>query len=119
MRATYLEMKTLRMSRMSFLSCQAREAARLPKRCENGIPNVIQAVANPGCRLKMSTRGCDGARKIAVQLEGLDSVLYVLPRIILKSPWILFEAGALSKTSTRRLFVTFLFGLEPSDVRDP
>src|SRR5262249_42560061 len=37
----------------------------------------------------------------------------------LEAPWILFEAGALSKTLNRAYVCPYLFGLGPSDLKGP
>lgn len=56
---------------------------------------------------------------IAAELEQSSIGIMCLTRENLDSAWIHFEAGALSKQQQNTSVCSFLFGLEPTDVREP
>lgn len=66
--------------------------------------------------LEKGTRWRSG---IATELEKSSVGIICLTRENLDSTWIHFEAGALSKQQQDTYVCTFLFGLEPTDVREP
>jgi hypothetical protein len=81
------------------------------------LPRVIQAV-EPWVSTKIQS-GARWAGEIAKELD-LDyiGVICLTPEN-LDAPWILFEAGALSKGVDASRVVPYLWGLEPSDVMWP
>jgi hypothetical protein len=56
---------------------------------------------------------------IARQLNGTTVGIICLTPENLTSPWILFEAGALSKTLESTFVCPYLLGVEPSDLKGP
>jgi len=56
---------------------------------------------------------------MAMQLEETSFGLICLTRENIEAPWILFEAGALSKTLDRTYVCPYLFNLDPSDLKGP
>ena len=78
------------------------------------LPTVIQSV-----RPYMSAEDIDKGERwsldIAKQLEETNfGVICMTPENI-NAPWVLFEAGALSKSMERSRVSPLLFGLSPSD----
>jgi hypothetical protein len=56
---------------------------------------------------------------LANELEQASVSIICLTPENLEAPWIHFEAGALSKQQQNTYVCTFLFGLEPIDIREP
>ncbi len=61
----------------------------------------------------------DGSSDIAVRLESAKAGIICLTPGNLHSDWILFEAGALSKTIQKTYVCPLLIDLEPTDVKGP
>jgi TIR domain-containing protein len=101
-----------------FLSWSGERSRAIAEAMREWIPNVIQAV-EPWMSAEDVDKGLRWSSEIAVQLEGTRFGIICLTPDNLESPWILFEAGALSKTIDKAFVCPFLFGLEPSDVRGP
>jgi hypothetical protein len=64
-------------------------------------------------------KGVRWALDLANQLEGTKMGIICLTPENLTAPWILFEAGALSKAVNNSLVCPYLFDLEPSAVQGP
>lgn len=84
------------------------------------LPMVIQS-AKPWMSDSDIDPGSRGLNEIAETLAGVKIGISCLTPENLDSPWILFEAGALSKTidDKTRLYTYLLGGLEPGDVKPP
>jgi len=64
-------------------------------------------------------KGSDCGDKISQALNDMDIGIVCLTRTNTEAPWILFEAGALSKNRDSSRVFTVLFGLTPADVKPP
>jgi hypothetical protein len=64
-------------------------------------------------------KGSRWANEIAKKLEEATVGIICLAPDNLDSPWLLFEAGALSKSIEQSYVCTYLYKLEPTDVRQP
>jgi hypothetical protein len=63
-----------------------------------------------------------GARwsvEVASQLDSANVGIICLTPENIEAPWIMFEAGALSKVLSRALVCTYLFQLRPADLKGP
>jgi TIR domain len=99
-----------------FLSWSGAQSRAVAEALYEWLPKVIQAV-----KPFLSTELDKGARwgtEIDNALEGTRFGLIVLTRENLESPWLLYEAGALSKAADAFVW-TFLVGLSPTDVKLP
>lgn len=101
-----------------FLSWSGARSRAIAEALREWIPNVIQAV-EPWMSAEDVDKGLRWSSEIAAQLEGTRFGIICLTPDNLESPWILFEAGALSKTIDKAFVCPFLFGLDLSDVRGP
>lgn len=101
-----------------FLSWSGARSRAIAEALREWLPNVIQAV-EPWMSAEDVDKGLRWSSEIAVQLEGTRFGIICLTPDNLESPWILFEAGALSKTIDKAFVCPFLFGLDPSDVKGP
>lgn len=81
------------------------------------LPNVIQCL-EPFISSQDIQKGARGSTVISENLEAASVGIICLTPENQKAPWILFEAGALSKIATSHV-CTFLYELEPSDVERP
>lgn len=81
------------------------------------LPNVIQAI-NPFYSPVDIKAGTRWSSEIAEKLQSTKIGIICLTRDNLNAPWLMFEAGALSKQLEARV-CPILFGLKPTDVQGP
>jgi len=94
------------------LSRAAAEALR------GWLPKIINAI-KPWLSSEDIDKGARWSTDVATRLEAAKAGIICLTPSNLHSDWILFEAGALSKTLKNTFVCPFLIGLEPSDVKPP
>lgn len=82
------------------------------------IPGVIQAV-KPYYSQEDITKGARWNQEISKELEASKIGIICLTKENLESPWIMFEAGALSKNMENSKVVPLLFGIDPADIQGP
>jgi len=82
------------------------------------LPSMIQAV-KPYYSPDDITKGSRWSTEIAKELEECKVGLLCLTADNLEAPWIMFEAGALSKSLSAARVCPLLFGIEPSDIKGP
>jgi hypothetical protein len=82
------------------------------------LPAVIQAV-KPYYSPDDITKGARWSNEIGKELEECRVGLICLTRDNLEAPWIMFEAGALSKKIDESRVCPILFGIGPTDVQGP
>jgi hypothetical protein len=101
-----------------FLSWSGRKSKAVAEAWRVWLPKV-----NPAFKPWLSTADIDkGARwatDVAERLEAARAGIICLTASNLHSEWILWEAGALSKTIKNTHVCTFLIGLDPSNVKPP
>ena len=64
-------------------------------------------------------KGAKWDSEITRELDASSVCIIALTRENLDSKWIMFEAGAISKSSGKPRLCTVLFDLEPTDVQGP
>ena len=82
------------------------------------LPGVIQAV-RPYYSPADLDKGTRWASEIAAVLEEAKLGLICVTRENLEAPWVMFEAGALSKNLGKAKVTPLLFGVEPADLTGP
>jgi hypothetical protein len=82
------------------------------------LPKVIQAI-QPWMSSSDIEKGTRWRTDIASELEQSSIGIICLTPENLTSTWLHFEAGALSKQQQNTYVCTFLYGLEPADIREP
>lgn len=101
-----------------FLSWSGEVSRMTAEALREWLPTVIQAV-----KPWMSTEDIDkGARwsiDIASRLEEAKVGVVCLAPDNIRAPWLLFEAGALSKALGEARVCTYLLGLRPTDIKGP
>jgi hypothetical protein len=103
-----------------FISWSGERSGAAAEFLRKWLPKVIQA-AKPWLSSKDIEKGSRSLDEIAKALQGVRFGIICLTPENLNAPWILYEAGALSKTidDGSRLWTYLLGGLQPKDVTPP
>lgn len=101
-----------------FISWSGELSRKLAEILRRWLPYVIHAV-EPYFSADDMSKGARWASEIAGELEEAQIGLICLTRQNLEAPWIMFEAGAMSKNLDQSKVCPILFGLEPSDIKGP
>jgi hypothetical protein len=101
-----------------FISWSGARSQAVAEALHEWLPNVIQAI-EPWMSASDIEKGARWSADIALQLEEARVGIICLTADNLEAPWILFEAGALSKTIEKTFVCPFLFDVEPSDLKGP
>lgn len=99
-----------------FISWSGQRSKAVAESCEQWFSQVIQAV-EPWLSIEIG-KGTKWGPEISARLEQSRVGIICLTKENLIEPWLLFEAGALSKTKDAHV-CTFLIGLKHSDVKPP
>jgi len=100
-----------------FLSWSGETSLQIARELSEWIPMILQSVEiflSP----KDLEKGSKWVTELGKQLEECNYGLICLTPDNLTSPWLAFEAGALSKIDNSRA-ATLLFGVSPGDVKPP
>ena len=102
-----------------FLSWSGKKSKAIAKALEEWLPVVIQSI-NPFFSDQSIETGERWAKRIASELSTSNYGIICLTHDNINAPWIQFEAGALSKISTKSNVSILLFDINPSDlVKNP
>lgn len=101
-----------------FISWSGPLSQKLGEALRNWLPSALQFV-KPYFSPEDIEKGAKWGSEIAKELETSNIGVICLTRDNTEKPWILFEAGALSKSLERSRVCTLLFGVDPSDVKGP
>ncbi len=106
------------MSTKVFISWSGELSRKLGDALRAWLPSALQYV-KPYFTPEDIEKGAKWSTEIAKELGTSDIGIVCLTRDNTEKPWILFEAGALSKSIESSHVCTLLFDLEPSDVKGP
>jgi hypothetical protein len=101
-----------------FISWSGPLSQKLGEALRNWLPSALQFV-KPYFSPEDIEKGAKWGSEIAKELETSNIGVICLTRDNTEKPWILFEAGALSKSLERSRVCTLLFDVDPSDVKGP
>ena len=101
-----------------FISWSGELSKEIAEIFREWIPGVIQA-AKPYYSPDDITKGTRWNSEISKELDLSKIGIICLTKENLESPWIMFEAGALSKNLEKSKVCPLLFGIEPSDIKGP
>lgn len=101
-----------------FISWSGTLSQKLGEALRNWLPSALQYV-KPYFSPEDIEKGAKWSAEISNELETSNIGIICLTRDNTDKPWILFEAGALSKSLEKSRVCTLLFGIEPSDVKGP
>jgi hypothetical protein len=101
-----------------FISWSGELSRKVAEAVRNWLPATLQFVT-PYFTPSDLEKGMKWASDITTELSKSHVGIICLTRENLRSPWILFEAGALSKNLDRTRVCPLLLGLEPAEVVGP
>jgi hypothetical protein len=101
-----------------FISWSGERSRVAAEALRGWLPKIINAI-KPWLSSEDIDKGARWGTDVASRLEAAKAGIICLTPSNLHSDWILFEAGALSKTLKNTFVCPFLIGLEPSDVKPP
>jgi hypothetical protein len=103
-----------------FISWSGDRSRVVAHKLREWLPRVVQA-ARPWMSEADIEKGTRGLDELTKALGSMTVGITCLTNENLNSPWILFEAGALSKTidDSSRLCTYLLDGLKPQDIKPP
>ena len=101
-----------------FISWSGPLSEKLGEEMRNWLPIVLQSIS-PYFTPSDVEKGSRWLQEVTNELsESQVGILCVTPDNI-HSDWLLFEAGALSKTMDQSRVCTILFGIKPTDLAGP
>lgn len=106
------------MSTKVFISWSGPLSQRLGEALRNWLPSALQFV-KPYFSPEDIEKGAKWGSEISKELETSNIGVICLTRDNTEKPWILFEAGALSKSLEKSRVCTLLFDVDPTDVKGP
>src|SRR5882724_33205 len=101
-----------------FISWSGERSRAAAEALRGWLPKIINAI-KPWLSSADIDKGARWSTDVASRLEAAKAGIICLTPSNLHSDWILFEAGALSKTLQNTFVCPFLIGLDPSDVKPP
>jgi predicted nucleotide-binding protein len=101
-----------------FLSWSGSRSEAVARALHNWLPDVLQAV-QPWFSSSDIQAGARWASELELQLRESRVGIICLTPENLTAPWVLFEAGALSKSIGSAYVCPYLFGFNPSELHGP
>jgi len=101
-----------------FISWSGKTSKALAEILREWLPSVIQAV-KPYFSPDDITKGSRWNTEVSKELEESGVGIICLTRDNLVEPWIMFEAGALSKNLDKSRVCPILFDVDPTDIKGP
>jgi hypothetical protein len=101
-----------------FISWSGTRSRIVAAALRDWLPNVLQAV-QPWMSDADIEKGSRWSTDVGVQLQEARVGIICLTPESITEPWVLFEAGALSKTLENTFVCTYLFDLDTSDLTWP
>lgn len=101
-----------------FISWSGDQSKKIAETLRKWFPSVIQA-AKPYYSPDDIAKGAKWSSEIAKELEASKVGILCLTSDNITAPWIMFEAGALSKQIDQSKVCPILFGIDPSEIQGP
>lgn len=101
-----------------FISWSGERSKAIAEILREWLPSVIHAV-QPWVSASDIEKGARWISNIAIELDQTKFGIICLTPENLDAPWIMFEAGALSKALQTTYVCPFLFGVEPGEIKGP
>ena len=101
-----------------FISWSGDRSEKVAEALRDWLPSVIQSV-NPFMSASDIERGSRWLNDLGIHLENAQFGLICLTQENLKAPWLLFEAGALSKSIENSRVVPYLYGFSQAQLQGP
>lgn len=106
------------MEKNVFISWSGDRSRIVAEGLRDWIPQVIQN-ANPWMSKEDINKGTRWLIELGNQLEKTNIGIFCLTKENLRSPWLLFEAGAVGKALKESRVCTYLIGLTHADIGEP
>lgn len=101
-----------------FISWSGEKSKKLGEALRTWLPAVLQSV-KPFFTPNDIEKGNRWSTDIASELDSSSVGIFCITDENINSPWIMFEAGAISKKIEQSLVCPILFGLKNSDISGP
>src|SRR6266496_298763 len=101
-----------------FISWSGDRSGKVATALQHWIPRVIQS-ASPWLSSGSIDPGARWSEEVASALEDIECGVLCLTAENLSAPWILFEAGALSKSVSKSRIIPYLVGVDPTQLQGP
>lgn len=101
-----------------FISWSGPRSGKVAEALHAWLPSVIQSV-HPFMSEVNIERGSRWSHDLALRLENAQFGLICLTQENLEAPWLLFEAGALSKSMENSRVVPYLYGISQTQLQGP
>ncbi len=101
-----------------FVSWSGERSRAIAQALRDWLPYIFPS-AQPWMSAADLDRGARWSLEISEQLDKTHVGIICLTPENVGAPWILYEAGALSKALSRALVCTYLFQLRPADLKGP
>lgn len=101
-----------------FLSWSGHKSHKVALVLRDWIPSVIQSII-PYVSSEDINKGARWSSDIALELEDSKFGILCVTKDNTEAPWLLFEAGALSKMMEKSLVCPFIFDLKSTDLNGP
>lgn len=101
-----------------FLSWSGSRSEAVARALRSWLPDVLQAV-EPWLSSSDIQAGARWASELELQLQESGVGIICLTPENLTAPWVLFEAGALSKSLGSAYVCPYLYGFSPSELHGP
>lgn len=101
-----------------FISWSGQLSQKIGEEFKNWLPAVLQTV-KPYFTPSDIEKGSRWSSDIAKELEQCKVGIFIFTKENVNSPWMIFEAGAISKTIDNSKVCPILFGLDNADFKGP
>jgi len=101
-----------------FISWSGEESRLVAQALREYLPQIIQAI-KPWMSEEDINKGARWRSELTTELDKTSFGIFCLTKENLTAPWLLFEAGAVSKKVEESFVCTYLIGLTPGDVPEP
>lgn len=101
-----------------FISWSGERSHAAAEALRDWLPKIINAI-KPWLSSEDIAQGARWSRDVALKLEAAKAGIICVTPANLHSDWVLFEAGALSKTLENTFVCPFLIDLQPADLKGP
>ena len=101
-----------------FISWSGSRSEKVAEALHDWLPSVIQSV-HPFMSASDIEKGSRWPRELASHLENAQFGLICLTQDNLEAPWLLFEAGALSKSIEHSKVVPYLYRVSQTQLQGP
>ncbi len=101
-----------------FISWSGDRSEKVAEALRDWLPSVIQSV-RPFMSASDIEKGSRWSNDLAMHLENAQFGLICLTQENLKAPWLIFEAGALSKSIENSRVAPYLYGVSQAQLQGP